>query len=95
MVIVRRKYEEAELTELIIQCIIKGHQVLGPGFLESIYRKALIIELRKQGLRAKTEKEIAVYYEAEEVGRHRLDVIVEERVIIELKTVEELTEIHE
>jgi len=88
------EYGEDKLTELIIKGIIKVHQILGPGFLESIYRKALIIELRKQGVRAETEKEIMVYYEGENIGRHRLDILVEDKVIIELKTVEELSKAH-
>ncbi len=88
------EYEKDKLTELIIQSIIRVHQILGPGFLESIYCKALMIELRKQGLNVETEKEAVVYYEAEEVGRHRLDIVVEDRVIIELKTVEELSKAH-
>ncbi len=88
------KYLENLLTERIIQCIIKVHQTLGPGFLETIYRKAMIIELAKQKLIAETEKEIVVYYEGEEVGRHRLDIFVENKVIVELKTVEELSKAH-
>ena len=83
-----------ELSETIIGCIIKVHQTLGPGFLESVYRRALMIELRKSGLNAETEKEIQVRYEGEEVGRHRLDILVESTVIVELKTVEELARIH-
>jgi len=54
--------KETELTEKIIQCIIKVHQTLGPGFLESIYRKSLILELNKEQLKAETEKEILIYY---------------------------------
>ena len=53
-----------------------------------------MIELRKSGLSAETEKEILVRYEGEEVGRHRLDILVESAVILELKTVEELARIH-
>ena len=82
------------LTERIIPCIIKVHQTLGPGFLESIYRNALIIELDRFGLRAKMEKAIPVYYEGTEVGRHRLDILVEDVVILELKTVEHLGKSH-
>jgi len=88
------EYEKDKLTELIIQSIIRVHQILGPGFLESIYRKALMIELMKQELNVETEKEAVVYYEAEEVGRHRLDIVVGDRIIIELKTVEELSKAH-
>ena len=82
------------LTERVINCIIHVHQTLGPGFLESVYRRALIIELRKQGLVAEAEKEVIVYYDGERVGRHRLDFLVEQRLILELKTVESLSKAH-
>ncbi|MEW6618579.1 MAG: GxxExxY protein [bacterium] len=91
---ISKGYQENLLTEIIIQCIIKVHQTLGPGFLESIYRRAMVIELTKQGLRVKTEKEILIYYEGEEIGKHRLDILVESKVIVELKTVEELSKAH-
>jgi len=88
------EYQQDKLTETIIQAIIKVHQTLGPGFLESIYRKTLLIELRSQSLRVETEKGVIIYYRDEEVGRHRLDLVVEDRVIVELKTVEELSKAH-
>ncbi|MEW6619366.1 MAG: GxxExxY protein [bacterium] len=91
---ISEEYQENLLTEIIIQCIIKTHQTLGPGFLESIYRRAMVIELTKQGLRVETEKEILIYYEGEEVEKHRLDILVESKVIVELKTVEELSKAH-
>ena len=86
--------DKEKLTNTIIGCIIKVHQSLGPGFLENVYRRALMIELAKSGLHAETEKEILVLYEGQEVGRHRLDILVEATVIIELKTVDELARIH-
>jgi GxxExxY protein len=82
------------ITERVIACIIRVHQVLGPGFLEIVYRRALLVELRKQALPVETEKEIIIYYEGHEVGRHRLDLIVAGRIIIELKTVESLSKAH-
>ena len=88
------KYEEHNLTQSVIQCIIRVHQQLGPGFLESIYRKSLLIELNNNGLSATTEKEIPIFYETQEVGRHRLDLLVENKVIVELKTVEDLSKAH-
>jgi GxxExxY protein len=87
------EYEEKELTAAIIQAIIKVHRVLGPGFLESVYRNALILELRRD-LEVEHEKPITIYYEGEEVGLHRLDIVVENKVIVELKTVEELSKAH-
>jgi len=88
------QYQTDKLTETIIQCIIKVHQTLGPGFKESVYRNALLIELRKNDLSTETEKEVVIYYEGQEVGRHRLDIKVEEKVVIELKTVEDLSKAH-
>jgi GxxExxY protein len=83
-----------ELTQEVISGIIRVHQVLGPGFLESVYRKALLKELVSRNLRVETEEEIIIYYQGEEVGRHRLDVLVEGRLIVELKTVEDLSKAH-
>lgn len=78
----------------MIRCIILVHQTLGPGFLESIYRRALIIELRKQHLATEAEKEVVVFYDGHEVGKHRLDLLVEGQLILELKTVESLSKAH-
>jgi GxxExxY protein len=83
-----------ELTERVIACIIKVHQTLGAGFLEVIYRNALIIELAKQGLTFEIEKEVLVFYEGHPVGRHRLDLVVEGQLVLELKTVSALAAIH-
>ncbi|MEM9353227.1 MAG: GxxExxY protein [Planctomycetota bacterium] len=83
-----------QITERIIQAVIRVHRTLGPGFLERVYHNALVIELTKQGLIVESEKEITVYYEAEPVGAHRLDLLVEEAVIVELKTVEKLAGVH-
>lgn len=87
-------WEGDEQTRKIIRCIIQVHDALGPGYLEAIYRNALVKELRKRGLRVETEKEVVVTYDGEEVGRHRLDVLVEGSVILELKAVEELSRAH-
>jgi len=85
---------EDSLTDKIIQCIITVHRTLGPGFLECVYRKALMIELRKASLRAETEREVVIPDDGQEVGVHRLDILVEDRVILELKTVECLDQSH-
>jgi GxxExxY protein len=82
------------LTERVIRCVIHVHQVLGPGFLEKIYRRALLIELRKQGLATEAETVVVVHYDGQEVGRHRLDLIVERQLILELKTVDALSRTH-
>ena len=85
---------EDKLTESIIQSIIDVHRTLGPGFLENVYRRALLVELTRRGLGVETEKEVIIYYKGAEVGRHRLDLLVDNRVIVELKTVEDLSVVH-
>jgi GxxExxY protein len=87
-------FRDEKLTERIIQCIIHVHKTLGPGFLESVYRNAVLVELRKHNLSTEVEKEIVVYYDHREVGRHRLDLLVEGQVILELKTVEAFSKAH-
>ncbi len=83
-----------ELTGKIIECAIIVHKKLGPGFLESIYQSALPIELEKQGLKVETQKEIRIFYDGKEVGSHRLDLIINEEVIVELKAVKEFNDSH-
>ena len=82
------------LTARVIWCIIQVHQKLGPGFLETVYRRALLIELERQRLAFETEKEITVFYDEHDVGRHRLDLLVEGRLILEMKAVESLAKAH-
>ena len=72
--------EHEALTERIIGAAIEVHRRLGPGFLESVYEKALIIELRKRGLSVRDQVEIMIEYDGEEVGRHRLDLFVEDTI---------------
>jgi GxxExxY protein len=69
--------------------------VLGFGFLEKVYQNALILELNKIGLQVENEKAIRVYYEGQIVGDYSADTIVEGKVILELKAVKDLAEIHE
>jgi GxxExxY protein len=88
------RYDVEELTGRVIQCIINVHQTLGPGFLENVYRRAMSIELCKHGLTSETEKRVVIYYDGEEVGRHCLDLLVENQLIVELKTVEALNRAH-
>ena len=84
-----------ELTYAINGAIFEVNRVLGPGFLEKVYENALIIELRSLGLKADSQVRIKVYYKDEVVGEYTVDILVEEKVILELKTVERLEKIHE
>lgn len=76
------------LTEKIIGCAIEVHRVLGPGLLEAIYEVALAIELEHAKLRFQRQLIIPVVYKGTPVGDHRLDFLVEDAVILELKSVE-------
>jgi GxxExxY protein len=87
--------EEQELTEKIIGCAMKVHSMLGPGFLESVYAKALAHELRKAGLKVECEKLITVKYDGVVVGEFSADKLVEERVMVEEKAVQALVSAHE
>jgi len=82
------------LTNQIIGCIVIVHRTLGPGFVEVIYRRALAIEMRRCGLQVEVEKEVAVYYAGELVGTHRLDLVVNGAVVLELKAASDLAAAH-
>ncbi|MGC9455501.1 MAG: GxxExxY protein [Phycisphaerae bacterium] len=88
------QYPQKELTEKIIGCAIRVHRELGPGYLEAIYETALSHELRKAGLGVERQKPVKVYYDGVEVGGHRVDILVEGKVVLELKSVETLTRKH-
>ena len=84
-----------DLTKRIIACAFKVHNTLGSGFLEKVYENAMMIELKKAGLKAKQQFNIPVYYESEIVGDYYADIIVEDKVVLELKAVENLVKIFE
>ena len=86
---------ENEISGIIIDCSLKVHKVLGPGLLESVYQAALAYELEKRGLKVKSEQAIPVVYEEVklELG-FRADLIVENKVIVEIKSIEALALIH-
>jgi GxxExxY protein len=89
--------EEAELEQLVtrvIGCLIEVHRSLGPGFLESVYHRAVEVELECQGIPFQSEKEIMLSYRGRDIGTHRLDMLVGGELVVELKTVERLAAIH-
>jgi GxxExxY protein len=90
-----KKLLHQELTEKIIGCAYRVHNQLGFGFQESVYKKSMVIELTKQGLNAKEEVPITVYYDNQPVGDFFADIVVEDIVIIELKSIQQLASIHE
>ena len=83
-----------DITYKINGAIFEVNNTLGPGFLEKVYEKALLVELRSCGLKAENQVPIIVTYKNETVGEYYADIIVEDKVIIEIKTVEKLENIH-
>lgn len=83
-----------ELTHKIIGCAMKVHNTLGNGFQEVIYQRALAIEMEKQGLGFKREMEMAIYYEGIDIGTRRVDFFVEEVIMVELKALIKLEDVH-
>jgi GxxExxY protein len=86
--------EKEELTYKIIGCAMKVHNTLGNGFQEVIYQRCLAIEIGKAGLRYVREAEQTIYYEGIEVGTRRADFVVEDKVIIEIKALINLEDVH-
>jgi GxxExxY protein len=87
--------EHAKLTEKIIGCAYRVYNKMGFGFLESVYEKCLMIELKKEGLAALSQVPIHVEYEGEVVGDFVADILVENAVVLELKSVKRIIRSHE
>lgn len=77
-----------QLTEQIIGCSIIVHKELGPGLLESVYESALAVELSLHGLNYQCQHPLKVFYKGNEIGHYRVDVLVEDQVVVELKATE-------
>ena len=82
----------ADLTERIMGCAVKVHRTLGPGFLESVYENALAVELESAGIPFQRQLEIKLVYAGEVVGVHRLDMLVDDKVVLELKAKDQIAE---
>ena len=88
----RQDLKYADVTEKIIGCAMKVHRFLGPGFPELIYQRALILEFRKMELNFQAEVERSIIYENQIIGKRRLDLIVNDLILLELKAVSELND---
>jgi len=84
-----------DLTERIIKCAIEVHRQLGPGLLESTYGEAYSIELEDEGLKYRRQLVIPVIYKGRTIGEYRLDLMVEDLVIVEIKSVERFDPVFE
>ena len=87
--------EHEELTEKIIGCAFRIYNKMGYGFLESVYEKCMHIELKKLGLKFDIQKKITVFYENDVVGEFIADLIVNDIVIVKLKSVKRIVKAHE
>ena len=83
-----------ELTHKIIGCAMQVHRFLGNGFQEVIYQRSLAIEMRYAGLEFEREKEMPIIYREENVGTRRVDFFVEGKVMVEIKAIEKLEDVH-
>ena len=88
-------YEHDPLTHSIIGCAIEVHRQLGPGLLESTYEEALCVELRAAGLTYTRQVGVPVLYKGQLIGEHRPDLVVEAKVVVEIKSVERLNGVHQ
>src|SRR3982074_2872325 len=85
---------DSEVTDSIIAAAIAVHRELGPGFLESIYEEALAVEFALSGIQFIRQKAIPLFYKDHQIGEHRLDFLVEGKIIVELKAISALEDIH-
>src|SRR6266478_7157212 len=85
---------DSEITNRIIAAAIEVHRELGPGFLESIYENALAVEFAIRGIAFIRQKSIPLFYRDHQIGEHRLDFLVEEKIVVELKAIDGLENVH-
>ena len=90
---IKNEYKYSDITSKIIGCAMEVHATLGNGFQEVIYQRCLAIEMENQGLKFVRELEIPIYYAEREVGTRRVDFLVEDKVMVELKAINQLDNI--
>lgn len=90
-----RNYLYSETTQIINQAFYTVYNTLGFGFLEKVYERAMLIELKNAGLQCAQQQLVKVYYKGEQIGHYYADIIIENKIIIGLKAVEALCEEHE
>ena len=89
-----KSLRDSEITQQIIAAAIRVHRQLGPGFLESVYEEALAVEFALSGIQFVRQYPVPIFYRDHQIGEHRLDFLVEEKIVVELKAVSELEDIH-
>lgn len=94
MLIIKKELAHVKLTEKVIGSAISVHKDLGPGFLEKIYEHALCIELERRGIVHQRQVSIPIFYKKKLCGQHRLDLVIENKVVVELKAAKAFEDIH-
>jgi GxxExxY protein len=89
-----KNLRDSKLTEQIITCAIPVHRALGPGFLESVYEEALAVEFALNGIQFIRPHPVPLFYRDYQIGEHRLDFLVEGKIVFELKAISQLKDIH-
>ncbi len=92
--LINEKYKYSDLTWKIIGCAMKVHSTLGNGFQEVIYQRCMVVEMQKQKLEFARELEMTIYYENVEMGTRRADFLVENKILVELKALTKLEDVH-
>jgi GxxExxY protein len=90
----KHSLRDSKLTQEIIACAIRVHRALGPGFLESVYEEALAVEFALSGIQFIRQHPVPLFYRDHQVGEHRLDFLVEGKIVAELKAISQLEDIH-
>ena len=91
---IKKEYPESELTGKIIGCAMEVHRILGNGFQEVIYQRALAIEMAMQGLSFNREFEMGISYKGHDIGTRRVDFFVEDKIMVEIKAIIQLEDVH-
>jgi len=91
---VNSSYQLSDLTGKIIGCAMEVHTILGNGFQEVIYQHALALEMSLQGVEYSREHEMVIYYKGQTIGKRRVDFFVNNKVMVELKAISELNDVH-
>jgi len=89
-----KELRDSEITDGIISAAIAVHRELGPGFIESVYEQALAVEFALKGIAFVRQKPIPLFYRDHQIGEHRLDFLVEDKIVVELKAIDSLEKIH-
>ncbi len=89
-----KKLRDSKITDEIIAAAIAVHRELGPGFIESVYEQALAVEFALQGIRFVHQKPIPLFYRDHQIGEHRLDFLIEDKIVVELKAIDSLENVH-